>query len=104
MNPSDIDFDDLDGEADEGDGQPKGYVLKGFDSAIEAEGARYALRILRNARVYRRVFEHRSFAVDDTLALLGVRERPKRGKPGRTLSLRAALKCQARLLESRKPR
>lgn len=104
MSQSDIDFEDLDGEADEGDGQPKGYVLKGFDSAIEAEGARYALRILRNARVYRRVFEHRSFAVDDTLALLGVRERPKRGKPGRALSLRAALKCQARLLESRKPR
>jgi replication-associated recombination protein RarA len=105
MNLPDIDFEDIEDESDEGEGKPNGYILREFDSRLEAAGALYALRIVRNARVYRRVFERSGYIDDDVLALLGIAPRTKRSKPCRIHSLRSAIKHQAALIEaSPKPR
>lgn len=100
MNLPDIDFEDIGDEADEAEGKPKGYVLKAFDSRLDAVGALYALRIVRNARVYRRLFERSRYIDDDILALLGLAARTKHSQPHKVHSLRSAMKLQAALVET----
>lgn len=105
MNLPDIDFEDIEDESDQGEDKPKGYVLKEFDSRIDAVGALYALRIVRNARAYRRVFERRSYIDDEILALLGLAPRTRRSKPHKVHTLRSAIKHQTLLVEAAyKPR
>lgn len=105
MNLPDIDFEDIEDESDEGEGKPKGYVLKEFDCSLDAAGALYALRIVRNARIYRRVFERRSYIDDDILALLGLAPRTRHSKPHKVHTLRSAIKHQTLLIEAAyKPR
>jgi len=99
----DIDLAELDDECDEENAKAKRYVLKEFDSQLDALGALYALRIVRNARVYRRVFERKSYIDDDVLALLGVASATRRSPPGKAHSLRAAIKRQTMLVEAAKP-
>lgn len=100
MNLPDIDFEDIGDEADEAEGKPKGYVLKAFDSRLDAAAALYALRIVRNARIYRRVFERSSYIDDDILALLGLASRIKCSKPCKVYTLRSAIKHQTRQVEA----
>lgn len=100
MNLPDIDFEDTEDESDQGEDKPKGYVLKEFDSTLDAAGALYALRIVRNARVYRRVFERRGYIDDDILALLGLAPRTRHSKPQKVHTLRAAIKHQTLLVET----
>ena len=103
MHLPDINFDDIEDEPDEDEGKAKGYVLKDFDSRFDAFGALYALRIVRNARVYRRVFERSSYIDDDILALLGIAPEIRHSKPGTVFSLRSAIKRQSMRLEAAKP-
>lgn len=99
----DIAFDDIDDESDQDEAKAARYVLKAFDSPLDAFGALYALRIVRNARVYRRVFERNGYIDDDILALLGLAPRSKRSKTDKAFTLRTAIKCQAMRLEAAKP-
>lgn len=96
----DIDLDALDDESDEEDAKGKHYVLKEFDSRLDARGAMYALRIVRNPRVYRRVFERKSYIDDDVLVLLGIAPSTKRSPPCKAHSLRTAIKRQTALAEA----
>lgn len=99
----DIDLDDLNDESDQDESKATRYVLKDFDSGLDAAGALYALRIVRNARVYRRVFERSSYIDDDLLTLLGLAPRTKRSKPDMVHSLRSAIKRQTMIIERAKP-
>ena len=96
----DIDLEELDDECDEDNAKAKRYVLKEFDSRLDALGALYALRIVRNARVYRRVFERQSYIDDDVLALLGVASATKRSQARHT---RCARRSNAKRCLLRQP-
>lgn len=103
MSQHDIDFDDSEDESDRDEGKAKRYVLKAFDSRLDGQCALYALRIVRNARAYRNVFERSSYIDADILALLGIGETTRSGKPNNACSLRLAIKRQSALLEAVRP-
>ncbi|TAN04076.1 MAG: AAA family ATPase [Rhodanobacteraceae bacterium] len=95
-----LDIDDIEDDPEQDEGKTKKYVLKEFDSRLDAMGALYALRIVRNARVYRRVFERSSYVDDEIFELLGLAPGTKRTSPDKAYSLRSAIKRQAVLAES----
>lgn len=93
---------DQDIEDSDGDEEPRshGYVIRRFETELEAEAALYALKILKSPRAYRRVFERSEYLDDDILALLGLAKTENRKKAGVAASLRSAFALQLGLLES----
>ncbi|MGH8189835.1 MAG: AAA family ATPase, partial [Rhodanobacteraceae bacterium] len=83
-----------------------GYRLRDIDAPIEAEAARYALRIVSASWVQRRVFKRNRCVDDDILELLGIEQVTCHGKrrAATLLDLGAALQQQARRLALLRPR
>lgn len=59
---------------DAGPHKKRGYVLVGFDGGFEADAARYALKLVSGARVFRRVARRDGFRDDSVLSLFGLRK------------------------------